>query len=256
MQELVLYSKIPFLLLSTYKCSRGATGFSSCWSWVPCCHPWRHTSPLSPDRLTFTNCLVQIHNAENHTQSIPVNRLAQPFSVSLDAHLLENCLIFYYGTIFNSSLWHKAAVPDECQSAGAGWCSRISPNESVTEMQLKASYLGSSVGSSVVSPPSACLRWVQLSTRLGLEMTSQPLTSEGFVFVTENLVSLSLALGLFLFPQHSAEISKTELKTTDFQINGPHISQNWTICSLHVDANQQIFSLACHRDWKQAVYFI
>lgn len=57
------------------------------------------------------------------------------------------------------------------------------------EMQLKASYLSFSVRSSLfrehppaawfVSPPSTCLAWVQLSARLGLEMTSQTLlTSE------------------------------------------------------------------------------
>lgn len=69
-----------------------------------------------------------------------------------------------------------------------------------------------------VSPPSACLGWVQLSARLGLEMTSQLFTSErlGLCHWKPRLPlspSLSLALEPFLFPQQSAEVSKPVLET-------------------------------------------
>lgn len=100
----------------------------------------------------------------------------------------------------------------------------------------------------------------------------------GFVIVTETL-SLSLPLPLskpFLFPQQPAEVSKTVPEPADFQTNGDYTSQDWTICrklyhqmrkyllfpmywmsvgtSLHVYMNQQLVSLACHRDWKQTVF--
>lgn len=132
------------------------------------------------------------------------------------------------GQYLTSHCYIKAAIPEARRSPAAdGCCSRISPNECEAEMQLKASYLSFSVGSCVVSPLSACLGRVQLSTRRGLEMTSQLLTRVAWpssLKTSSPSLSRSLALGSFPFPQQPTEASKTVLKTSAFQINSAHIS--------------------------------
>lgn len=190
-------------------------------------------------RLTFIapSCLVQIHDAENHTQSIPVTRLAQLFLSAwihtsffiVGQYLPSHCYIkLQYLKRADLLLWMDA-------TAASRWMSHRM-TEIMTEMQLKASYLSFSVDSSNVSPPLACLGWVQLSTRMGHEMTSQLLASEWLHlrhWKPRLSLSLSPALGLFLFPQQSAEVSKIALKTSNFQITGAHTSQSWTICRKH-----------------------
>lgn len=150
---------------------------------------------------------MQIYDAENHTQKHPGRQPAWPIWPRFPFCLTTACLLFFFLIIFftisNESSFPLAAVPRACRPrAVAGCCSLIPPSE-----QLRASYL-----SWILRCPPSTTRLsgpagLQPSTRLGREMTSQPLV---FIFVP--LVSLSHSLSASLIASISSGSQQECLK--------------------------------------------
>lgn len=181
----------------------------------------------------------------------------QPGPLSPDSHLLESCLFifsfFILGEYLTSHcyiklqylkrvdllLWTDAAASSFQMSL---WqkCSR-KPLTLVPASDLPLFPLHPPVWAGSTSAHGWDLRWHHSCS-----------FQSSFIFVTENLVSLFLSLSLWLldcfyFPSSQQKCLKTALKTSDFQINGAHISHSltiWKFVNLHVYMNQQIFSFS------------